>query len=126
MKKYLTFAFFLGVIAFTSVSYLAQADVAVSSAVAAEAVSAEIAVTPVISSDEAYTKDSVECHALASAPTSEGVVPSDEVKKATFKKCMIDKKYSEEDIAKGEVKNKEVTPPVAPEAPVAPKVPVEK
>ena len=117
MKKYLTFAFFLGAVALTSVSSIAQTqklpqgDVVASPAVAAEkiAVPAEIVVTPVVPSNEAYLKDSAECHALASASMTEGVVASDEVKAAAFKKCMLDKKYSEEDITKGEAADKEVT-----------------
>ncbi|MFH1157913.1 MAG: hypothetical protein V1721_03390 [Pseudomonadota bacterium] len=125
MKKYLTFAFLLGAIAFTSISYLAQAqvqkdDVAVSPA------AEEMVVAPAVSFDEAYTRDSAECHVLASASTTEGAAPSDEVKEAAFRKCMTDKKYSEEDIAKEEAMDKEVMPPVAPEIPVAPESPAKE
>ena len=113
MKKYLTFAFLLGAVALISVSSITQAqeDVVASPAVVAEkiAVPAEIVVTPVVPSNEAYLKDSAECHALASASMTEGIVPSDGRKAAAFKKCMLDKKYSEEDIAKGEATDKEVT-----------------
>ena len=117
MKKYLTFAFLVSAVALTSFSYLAQAqtltqgDVVASPAITIEkvAIPAEIVVIPVVPSNEAYLKDSAECHALASASMTEGIVSSDGRKAAAFKKCMLDKKYSEEDIAKGEATDKEVT-----------------
>lgn len=77
MKKYLTLAVVLGAIALFSVSYLAKAEQHIPAA----------AVTHVDA--ETVAKDAYACH--TSAETA-----SEETKIETFKKCMIDKGYTEE------------------------------
>lgn len=111
MKKYLTIASVLGVIAFASVSFLAQADqqpAGAHTAVAAEekaaapaaadpsdgeaaADNAAAASTP---ADDKFAKDDQDCATDATTPGKDGAVPTDADKDAAYKNCMQKKGHS--------------------------------
>ena len=115
MKKYLSLAVVLGAIAFLSVSYLAQAQ-----APAAPSAPEATAGTPVAPA-VVYAKDRSECDALASAPTTEGVAPSDADKAVALKKCLVGKGHTDDEISKEEAQHAApaaIAPPAA--APAAP------
>lgn len=93
MKKYLALAALLGVIAFVSVSYLAQAD---EHAVDQKTEAAAPATAPVAT----FAQDHDACDMMAAAPSTEGVAPSAEVKDAAYTKCMMGKGHTEEEMKK--------------------------
>jgi hypothetical protein len=136
MKKYLALAAVLGAIAFISVSYLAQAQTGGAAAPAAATAPAAPAVAAAPAADAApaaapvatFEQDNDTCSMISSAPTTEGAAPSAEAKDAAYKKCMIGKGHTEEELKKAADAKAAATPaaPAAPEAPaVAPAAPAE-
>jgi len=119
MKNYLTLAAILGAIAFISVSYLAQADEKMAAPPAAMHMDMDApapAPAPMGMPDPAVTAtpfavDSDMCSMLSSAPAAEGVAPSAEAKDSSFKKCMIGKGHTEEELkmAEDEMKAEDAT-----------------
>jgi hypothetical protein len=115
MKNYFVIAALLGVIAFGSVSYLAQAEDKsadkVMPAAAANSVPAPAVADPSdgeAEADEAaaadvpadtFETDRAECDIKAAKPREEGgAAPSEEEKASSFKKCMGDKGHTEDEI----------------------------
>lgn len=114
MKKYFTIAALLGVIAFASVSFLAQADEkfdaagtpAAAAATAATATAADSAAAPAETkteaetvASEAATQDDEECAAAA-----ENSKNPEEIE-AAYKKCMADKGHTDEGSGAADVKD---------------------
>ncbi|MBU6475667.1 MAG: hypothetical protein KGQ70_06850, partial [Alphaproteobacteria bacterium] len=105
MKKYLTVAVVLSIIAVVGVSYLARADQAAPApapapapaAATAPAAAAPAATAPVAGN---YAKDSAECDALAAAPAADGKVLTDAEKAGALKKCLLGKGYTQAQIDK--------------------------
>lgn len=107
MKKYFTAAIALAAIAFVSVSYLAQAEhaadhkimpskmVAPTDAAVPPSATPPGTVAPVVGD---FAKDHETCTMLSSAPSTEGAVPSDEMKGAEYKKCMMGKGHTEDEM----------------------------
>ena len=118
MKKYLTLAALLGIIAFISVSYLAQAtEHADAPAAAPISGAAEYTppATPAAAPSFAMNKDM--CNTMTAAPAAEGTAPSEETKAAAFKKCMMDKGHTEEDLKKAAEEDKAKAATETPAAP---------
>lgn len=108
MNKYLSLAAVLGAIAILSVSYLAQADQhAATEATTTMAVEAPAA--PV----DAFAASHEECTTMAAAATTEGAMPTDEQKAASYKSCMMGKGHTEEQMKAHEAA---ATPDAAPAA----------
>ena len=122
MKKYITFAAILGLIAFISVSYLAQAQSQNTPAISAPTSAQKPASTPdthALPPHVAYMKDSIECNSLAAAANTEGATPTPAAKEEAFKKCMMGKTHTADEITKEEEMAKsQMTPPA--KQPVAP------
>jgi hypothetical protein len=107
MKKYLLFAVLLGVIAFTSVSYLAQAEpetgkveTVIEKAVAAEAaadVEAPVAAEMASPEVDTFMTDISDCEASVEAG-SDGQELDTETYQNTLISCMTAKGYSAEDV----------------------------
>ncbi|TAL27101.1 MAG: hypothetical protein EPN97_18260 [Alphaproteobacteria bacterium] len=109
MKKYFTIAAVLGVIAFASVSFLAQADQQSGNVVAqgktapagdpsdGEAAADNAAMMPV---DGKFDKDDQDCSAVAATPDPKknGAQPTDAQREKSYKKCMIGKGHSQEEL----------------------------
>lgn len=117
MKKYLTLAAVLGAIAFISVSYLAQAE---EKMMAPAAVAAPAAEAPAAAPAASYAADNDTCGMLSSAPTTEGSAPSADAKDAAFKKCMMGKGHTEEELKKAAEAEKKAAEGKAPAAEAAP------
>lgn len=107
MKKYLLFAAVLGVIAFTSVSYLAQAEpetgkveTVIEKAAATEAgvaVDAPVATDITAPQADAFAADVADCEASVNAG-SNGQQMDPEIYQNTVISCMTAKGYSAEDV----------------------------
>ena len=124
MKKYLTLAAILGALAFISISYLAQANDKMDAAPAAAmhvadaAPSAPSAPPAPPAPPTPFAIDSDMCTMLSSAPTTEGSVPTTEAKDTAFKKCMIGKGHTEEELKKADDAKKADMKEMPPTAPV--------
>lgn len=127
MKKYLTIAAVLGVIAFASVSFLAQADQqpgGVSGTVtakdktaadpaadpsdgeaAADKADADSDASPheMSGADVKYNKDDNDCATSAETPDKAGNQPSDDQKNTAYRKCMQMKGHSAAEMKKNGV-----------------------
>ena len=101
MKKYLTLATLLGAIAFLSVSYLAQADEKPTAPAMMHAMPEPEPMHPG-AAQSPFKMDHDMCSMLASAPTTEGAAPSAEARDTAFKKCMIGKGHTEEELKKAD------------------------
>ena len=107
MKKYLLFAVLLGAIAFTSVSYLAQAEpetgkveTVIEKAVAAEAeadIDVPVAAETAAPETDTFTADIADCEASVEAG-SNGQEMDAEIYQNTLISCMNAKGYSAEDV----------------------------
>jgi hypothetical protein len=109
MKKYFTIAAVLGVIAFASVSFLAQADQQSGNVIArdkmaaagdpsdGEAAADNAAMMPV---DGKFDKDDQECAATAATPDPKknGAQPTDAQREKSYKKCMLGRGHSQEEL----------------------------
>ncbi|MBI3441163.1 MAG: hypothetical protein HY052_05085 [Proteobacteria bacterium] len=126
MKKYLTLAATLGAIAFISVSYLAQATEQAAAPAAGTAMIAAPApaAAPAASAATSFKVDSDTCNMLSSAPTTEGSAPTADAQAAAFKKCMMGKGHTEEELKKAEddakAAKKDAPAEAAPKADAAP------
>ncbi|MEZ0224746.1 MAG: hypothetical protein ACAH83_09355, partial [Alphaproteobacteria bacterium] len=121
MKKYFTIAAVLGVIAFASVSFLAQADQQSGTVMAqtktapagdpsdGEAAADNAAMMPI---DGKFDKDDQDCSTKASAPDPKknGEQPSDAQRDKSYKKCMLGRGHTQEELKAAHPESSEEAP----------------